>query len=84
MWSWRDETTEGYSREWMSKRAYTAIIGVINLTFWGRVTNQCVSKLTSIGSGSGSGMSPGRRQAIIWNNVEILIIGPLGTNFSEI
>ena len=28
--------------------------------------------------------APGRRQAIIWNNVGILFIGPLGTNFSEI
>ena len=25
-----------------------------------------------------------RRQAIIWSNAEILLIGPLGTNFSEI
>ena len=29
-------------------------------------------------------LSPGRRQAIIWINVLILLIGPLGTNFSEI
>ena len=28
--------------------------------------------------------SPGRRQAIIWTNAGILLIGPLGTNFSEI
>ena len=27
---------------------------------------------------------PGRRQAIIWTNAGILLIGPLGTNFSEI
>ena len=26
----------------------------------------------------------GRRQAIIWTNTRILLIGPLGTNFSEI
>ena len=26
----------------------------------------------------------GRRQAIIWTNAGILLIGPLGTNFSEI
>ena len=30
------------------------------------------------------GLSPGRRQAIIWDNAEILLIGPLGINFSEI
>ena len=42
----------------------------------------CVSKLTIIGSDNG--LSPGRRQAIIWTNAGILLIGPLGTNFSEI
>ena len=34
--------------------------------------------------GSDNGLSPGRRQAIIWTNDEILLIGPSGTNFSEI
>ena len=52
------------------------------LTHWGRVTHLCVSKLTSIASNNG--LSPGRRQAIIWNNAGILLIGSLGTNFSEI
>ena len=52
------------------------------LTHWGRVTHICVSKLTIMGSDNG--LSPGRRQAIIWTNAGILLIGPLGTNFSEI
>ena len=52
------------------------------LTHWGRVTYKCVSKLIIIGSGNG--LSPGQRQAIIWTNAGILLIGPLGTNFSEI
>ena len=39
-------------------------------------------KLTTIGSDNG--LSPGRRQAIIWTNAGILLIGPLGTNFSDI
>ena len=34
--------------------------------------------------GSDNGLSPDRRQAIIWTNVELSLIGPLGTNFSEI
>ena len=34
--------------------------------------------------GSDKGLSPGRRQAIIWTNAEILPIGPLRINFSEI
>ena len=34
--------------------------------------------------GSDNGSSPGRRQAIFWTNSEILLIGPLGINLSEI
>ena len=52
------------------------------LTHSGRVTHICVSELTIIGSDNG--LSPGRRQAIIWTNDGILVIKPLGTNFSEI
>ena len=52
------------------------------LTHWGRVTHICVSNLTIIGSDNG--LSPGRRQAIIWTNAGILLIGLSGTNFSEI
>ena len=52
------------------------------LTYWGRVTHICVGNLTFIGSDNG--LSPGRRQAIIWTSAGILLIGPLGTNFSEI
>ena len=52
------------------------------LTHWGRVTHICVSRQTIIGSDNG--LSPGRRQAIIWTNAGILLIGTLRTNFSEI
>ena len=58
------------------------ILWYFSLTYWGRVTHTCVSKLTTIGSDNG--LSPGRRQAIIWTNAGILLIGPLGINFSEI
>ena len=51
------------------------------LTHWGRVTHICVGKLTTIGSDNG--LSLGRRQAIIWTNAGILLIGPIGTNFNE-
>ena len=47
------------------------------ITHWGRVTHICVGKPTIIVSDNG--LSPGRRQAIIWNNAGILLIGPLGT-----
>ena len=52
------------------------------LTHWGRVTYIWVGKLTIIGSDNG--LSPERREAVIWTNAGILLIGPLGTNFSEI
>ena len=52
------------------------------LTHWGRVPHICVSKVTIIVSDNG--LSPGRRQAIFWNNAGILLIGPLGTNFTGI
>ena len=52
----------------------------IVLTHWGRVTHICVGNLTTIGSDKS--LSPGRRPAITWTNVGILLIGPLGTNFS--
>ena len=52
------------------------------LTHWGRVTHICVSELTI--NGSDNGLSPGRRQAIIWTNAGILLIGAFGTNVSEI
>ena len=55
---------------------------ITSLTHWGRVTHICVSDLTIIGSDNG--LSPGRRQAIIWTNAGILLIGPSGTNLSEI
>ena len=54
----------------------------ILLTRWGRVTYICVGKVTIIGLDNG--MSPERRQAIIWTSAGILLIGPLGTNFNEI
>ena len=42
------------------------------ITHWGRVTHICVSKLTTIGSDNG--LSPGRRQAIIWTKAGMLLV----------
>ena len=44
--------------------------------------SEAISNLTIIGSDNG--LSPGRRQAIIWTNACILSIWPWGTNFSEV
>ena len=47
------------------------------------MTHICVSKKHTIIC-SDYGLSPGRRQAIIWTNAGILLIRTSGTNFSEI
>ena len=54
----------------------------VYLTHLGRVTHAYVSKLNM--TGSDNGLSPDRHQAAIRTNAAILLIGPLGTNFSEI
>ena len=55
------------------------------ITHWGRVTHICVGNLTSIGSYNG--LSPGRRQAIIWTNAGIFVNWTLGNklrwNFNQ-
>ena len=73
-------SSAAYIRQWIG----SALVQVItsHLTQCGRVTHICVNKLTIIGSDNG--LSPGRRQAIIWTNAGILFIWTLGTNFSEI
>ena len=52
--------------------------GYSSVTNWGRVMHICVGNPAFIGSDNG------RRQAIIWTNAGILLIEPLGTNFSDI
>ena len=69
-----------YDCQWLPNSGKVILIDRF-LTHWGRVTHICVGNLTIIGSDNG--LSPGRRQAITWTNVGILLIGPLGTNFSE-
>ena len=69
----------GTSRRWFN-HGYK-YIGV-SYYHWDRVTHIFVNKVTVIGSDNG--LSPGRCEAIIWNNGRLSLIGPLGTNFSEI
>ena len=45
------------------------------------MTHICVSKLSIIGSDNG--LSPDRRQAIIWTNAGLLSIGPLRIYFND-
>ena len=68
---------------WVTSKGTVASWSAMDgLTHWGRVMHICVSDLTSIGSDNG--LSPGWRQAIMRTNAGILLIRPLGTNFSEI
>ena len=57
-------------------------IGQVSLTHWDQVIHICFSKFTI--TGLDNGLLPGWLHAIIWINAGILLIGPLGTNFSEI
>ena len=68
--AWEPQWSDGWSS------------GRVIKTHWGRVTHTCVGNLTFIGPDNG--LAPGRRQAIIWSNARILLIGPWGANFSEI
>ena len=61
---------------------FRCYLHISSLSHWGQVTHICVGNLTIIGPNNG--LSPGRCQAIIWTNAVILLIGPWGTNFSEI
>ena len=67
------------------KQCWLRIVDIhhnLQLNHWGRVTLICVGESTIIGSDNG--LSPGWRKAIIWTSAGILLIWPLGTNFSKI
>ena len=74
--------THGYLVDPQSCDRALMIWPVKTLTHWGRVTHIYVGNLTTIGPDNG--LSPSRRQAIIWTNAGILLIGPWGRKFSEI
>ena len=80
MWPWR--LPNGEYNAWLVSNIREQRHGQCALTPWDWLTHICVGKLTIIGSDNG--LSPGRRQAIIWTNVGILLNWPLGTNFGEI
>ena len=82
IWNWYSFSTRKNHYENDVCKFWQFHQGGSQLTHWGWVTHICVSKLTIIGSDNG--LSPGRRQAIIWTNAGTLLIRPFGTNFSEI
>ena len=57
----------------------------LNFTTLTHLPQCCIYASVSLVSiGSDNGLPPGRRQAIIWTNADILSIGPQGTYFNEI
>ena len=61
----------GRHEQWRQPNSFCLCLH-ISLTHWGRPTHMCVSQLTILGSDHG--LSPGRRQAIIWTNAGLLLI----------
>ena len=74
------ETTFEYMKMTFFWRCDIALY--LSITHRDRVTQICVSKLTTIGSDNC--LSSDRRQAIIWTNARILLIERLRANFSGI
>ena len=67
---------------WVTMGSLAPVSLLTLVTHWGRMTHIFVRKLSI--TGSDNVLSPGRSKAIIWTSVDILLFGPLGTNFSEI
>ena len=80
LWGKKTQISSGFSSQRSQRVAYLGYC--CELIHWGQTMHICVGNLTNIGSDNG--LSPGRRQAIIWTNDGILSIGPLRTNISEI
>ena len=72
-------TTEGLRWINLSNTMMLPLIWLI-ITLWS--SDICINKLTIIGSDNG--LAPVKREAIIWTNDGIMLIGPLGTNLSDI
>ena len=72
---WHHMASPGHQHMWCWLHVSTTCI-ILTHQGW------CIGNLTIIGSDNG--LSPDRRQAIIWTNAGILLTGPLGTNSSEI
>ena len=66
----------------LEQRVEFSVIWDALLTRWSRVMHMCIGNLASIGSDNG--LSPGRRQAIMWTNARILLNWHTGTIFREL
>ena len=86
MWLQNCDKRQSFENQWYISFNHIKHVEVLlyikTLTHWGRETHICVGEHTNIDSDNG--LSPNRRQAIIWTNARILLIERLGTNFNEI
>ena len=82
LWHWSLVNLTNYTYDCFMSSPLHGLVWKGLSTHWGRVTHICVGNLTIIGPDNG--LWPGRCQAIIWTNAGMLLIGPWGTNFSEI
>ena len=77
--SWPTLTTWNTTHQ---QRSHIVLMPIWVITHWGRVTHIYVSRPDD--HGSDNGLSPIRRQAIIWTNEDILSIRPRATHFNGI
>ena len=82
LWHWSLVNLTNYTYDCFMSSPLHGLVWKGLFTHWGRVTHIYVGNLTIIGPDNG--LWPGRCQAIIWTNAGMLLIGPWGTNFSEI
>ena len=80
-WPWDMRNTHDINRSSLLDSCLKLRSFMWELTHWGRVTQICVSKVATIGWDNG--LSPGRRQAIIWTNAGILLIRTSRTNLFQ-
>ena len=73
------------SRRINTEKPYDSHIHILSPTEWSNLPwYRIYASANWVSIGPGNGLSPVRRQAITWTNADLLSIGLLGTNFSEI
>ena len=79
-WSWQDQATSNTGSPYVYVLRNNKISCTKPIEAKWRIYAQVNKGIID----SDNGLSPGRRQAIIWTNTGLLSIAPFGTNFSDI
>ena len=84
----RSPVNSPHKGQWRGALMFTLICvwinGCVNNREAGDLRRYCAHYDVTVTIGSDDGLTPGRRQAIIWTNAVKLLFGPTGTNFSGI